>query len=62
MKKTAIPPPSRDSKDLSTLQALKTAVELITGQTGGKINKLGEEATLADVIVRINQILSKLQD
>lgn len=62
MRKTAIPPPKMSSEDYATLAALKTSVETLTGQTGGKITKLGDQATLADVIIKINQILSKLQD
>lgn len=61
MRKSAIPAISITSKDRAVLEALKTSVESLTGQTGTRINKLGEEATLADVIVKINQIIDRLQ-
>lgn len=61
MKKSSIPAVSITSKDYAVLAALKTNVESLTGQTGGKITKLGETATLADVIVKINQLIDRLQ-
>lgn len=61
MRKTSIPPPSMGSQDYMTLAALKTLVEELTGQTGTRITKLGDQATLADVVVKVNQIIDKLQ-
>jgi hypothetical protein len=61
MKKTAIPAVNYASKDYAVLTALKTSVETLTGQTGTPINKLGDQATLQDVLVKINQIIDRLQ-
>lgn len=61
MKKSAIPAINHSSKDYAALVALKTSVESLTGQTGQPIGKLGQQAALQDVIVKINQIIDRLQ-
>lgn len=61
MKKSVIPAIKFDSKDADVLGAMKDTIETITGQSGGKILKLGDKATLLDVIIKVNQILDRLQ-
>lgn len=44
------------------LDPLKENMEKIRGQRGGKIDKLSDSATTAEIIVKINEIISRLQD
>lgn len=61
MKKNAIPAVKLTSTDRDVLVALKASIEQLTGQTGTPITKLGTQATLADVIVKLNQIIERLE-
>jgi hypothetical protein len=41
--------------------AIKENLEVLTGQRGGRIADLPSTATLDDVIVKVNEILARLQ-
>jgi phage-related minor tail protein len=43
------------------LSAVKETVEQLTGRRGSKIAKLGPTSTLAAVILKVNELLDKLQ-
>ena len=63
MKKPAIPATGGLPRELSQiLEPLKTNVELITGARPGStsLNALGSDAALSDVITKVNQILSRI--
>lgn len=42
-------------------RALKENIEQMTGQIDGKIKPLSADATLADVIVKLNALMARLQ-
>lgn len=54
----AIPPTSVELYPL--LQSLKENIELITGIRGGNIATLDSAAALADVVVKVNEIITRL--
>jgi hypothetical protein len=63
MKKPAIPATGSLPRELSQiLEPLKTNVELITGARPGStsLTPLGSDAVLSDVITKVNQILSRI--
>lgn len=63
-KKPAIPdvPPMRDAALRKVLSALKENTEVVTGRRGEKIAVLASDATLADTVDKINEVLARLQD
>ena len=63
MKKPAIPSTSNLPPEVArVLEPLKANVELITGSRPGSISlaSLPSDTTLADVIIKVNQILSRI--
>ena len=42
-------------------QSIKETLETITGQRGGKVAKLAPDASLADVVAKINELIDRLQ-
>lgn len=63
MKKPAIPGTGNLSQDLAqVIEPLKANVELITGARPGltSLTPLGTDAALSDVISKVNQILSRI--
>lgn len=62
MKKRSIPPvptglQPRDKFDA----AVKEDLEILMGQRGGRIAELPDGASTADIIAKINEILTRLQ-
>jgi len=39
---------------------VKETLEILTGRRSGKITQLSTDATLADVIIKINEIIARL--
>ena len=62
MKKTAIPSVPLDDKNREVLEALKENIEILTGQRGTKLTLLSANATLLQVISRVNAIINVLQN
>jgi hypothetical protein len=63
MKKPSIPSTSNLPPEVArVLEPLKANVELITGSRPGStsLTSLATDATLADVITKVNQILSRI--
>lgn len=46
--------------DVRILSALKENVELLTGVRGGPIVKLPSTATLGDVIIKLNELIDRV--
>lgn len=44
------------------LSAVKENIETITGRRGGRIEQLADDAVLADVISKINEMLTRYQE
>lgn len=60
--KRAIPRIPRPGDDRTRFdEAIKENIESIMGQRGGKIDPLPNTATLADVIAKVNEIISQMQ-
>lgn len=63
MKKPAIPPTSSLDLDLARIvEPMKQNIEMITGARPGSVplSPLASTATLSDVIVQLNKILSRI--
>jgi hypothetical protein len=61
MKRSAIPSPPSGYPDLrEMLTAIKENVELLTGVRGTKLTPLASNATLVDIVIKMNQIIDKL--
>lgn len=61
MKKPSIPSiPGKDKEMASVLRPIKENIESITGVFGGKMSGLNQDATLPDVINKINEIIDRL--
>jgi hypothetical protein len=62
MKKPGIPsiPAGKDPDTYNVLSTLKETVEILTGVRGGKLSTLASTATTAQIITKINEIISKL--
>lgn len=62
MKKPAIPEVrATDDYDFAFKKAVRDNIHLLTGVRGGVINPLPSGASLDDVIVKINQIIERLE-
>lgn len=60
-KKPGIPTvPNKDPDTYNVLSTLKETVEILTGVRGGKITTLASTATTAQIITKINEIITKL--
>ena len=51
-----------DPKVRRVLDPLKENMEKIRGQRGSKIDKLTSSASTAEIIAKINEIISRIQD
>ncbi len=61
MSKPGIPPVPMGPPDLyAFFGALKENIELLTGVRGGTLNKLTAEATLPDVIEKLNEVIDRI--
>lgn len=61
MKKPAIPTvSSQDAQLAAILTPMKQSIEIMTGARGGALDPLPSNATLADVITKINSIIYRL--
>lgn len=61
MKKPAIPSINiPDVQVAAILSPMKTSIEIMTGARGGAIEPLDANATLADVIEKVNLLITRL--
>lgn len=62
MKKPAIPSVSAitDQKIAALLRPIKENIELLTGQRQGSLTTLSDNATLSDVITKLNEVINRL--
>jgi len=58
VKKRAIPNPPLGDRFAG---AVKENLEILMGQRGGKVTPLPDDATLADVVAKVNELLTRLQ-
>lgn len=61
MKKPGIPSPPYDPSRARFDSALKETLEQITGVRGTRITQLNANASLSDVITKINELITVLQ-
>ncbi len=62
MKKPAIPQvPKHGQPRLGFDQSIKETLEIITGRRGGSVQPLPADASLADVIQRLNELIARIQ-
>ena len=62
MKKPAIPQVPRDGQPRTPFdQAVKETLEIITGRRGGSVQPLPADASLADVIAKVNELVARIQ-
>jgi hypothetical protein len=62
MSKRAVPQvPPGDLARVNFDKAIKENLERVTGQQGGRIKRLPDSASLADVIAKVNEIIEQLQ-
>jgi len=62
VKKPAIPQvPRLEQPRVSFDQSVKETLEIITGRRGGAVQPLAQDASLADVIAKVNELLSRIQ-
>ena len=60
--KRAIPQvPQADLARVNFDKAVKENLEKVTGQIGGKLERLSEDASLADLIAKMNEVIDRLQ-
>lgn len=61
MKKPGIPVvPNKDPETYNLLSSLKETVEILTGARGGRLASLPSNATTAEIISKINEIITRL--
>lgn len=62
MKKPAIPQVPREAQPRQQFDnALKEALEVIMGRRGGSVQPLAPDASLAEVVAKVNEVISRLQ-
>jgi len=62
VKKPAIPQVPRAEQPRAAFdQATKETLEIITGRRGGSVKPLANDASLADVIAKLNELLTRIQ-
>lgn len=62
MRKPAIPQVPRGGQPREGFDvALKETLEVITGRRGGSVQPLPADASLADVVAKVNEIIARLQ-
>jgi hypothetical protein len=62
MKKPAIPAIGISTPQRDILEPMKESIEILTGQRGEKLRLLSEDATLPEVIARLNKVIRLLQN
>lgn len=63
MTKRAIPHvPKKDAPRSGFDEAVKENIETITGRRGNAIELLSDASTTADIIAKLNEIITRLQD
>lgn len=60
MKKPYIP--TAKPGDPPSLEPIRRTIQIITGESGGKIKLLGETATQAEIIAKLNEVIARLMD
>lgn len=61
MKKPAIPAVSvEDARTAALLRPIKENIEILTGQRTGPLQPLQSNATLAEVISKLNEVIARL--
>lgn len=61
-KKRAIPRAPAQGDDRRQFdQAVKENLEILMGQRAGRIERIKQDATLAEVIAKVNEIITRLQ-
>lgn len=62
MRKPSIPQVPRPTQPRQGFDAaVKETLETITGQRAGRIERLASDASLADVVAKVNEIIDRLQ-
>lgn len=64
MRKRQIPAVPRSASEQGRVEfdsSIKENMEVITGRRGTPLTTLADDATLADVIVKINELINRLQ-
>lgn len=62
MRKPSIPQAPREGQPRGAFdQSIKETLEVITGQRGAKVAKLPADASLADVVAKVNELIDRLQ-
>ncbi len=62
MKKPSIPQVPRGNQPREGFDlAVKENIEIITARRGGSVQPLAADASLADVIAKINELLTRIQ-
>lgn len=61
MNKPAIPTPPKDPARSRFDNAIKESIEIITGARGTRIESLSTNASLSDVIAKINELIATVQ-
>lgn len=60
-KKPGIPTvPNKDPETYNLLSSLKETAEILTGVRGGKLSTLSSTATTNQIILKINEIINRL--
>jgi len=57
----AVPPSAAGQGRVKFDTMVKESIEKLTGQRGGRIQELAADATLADVIAKVNEVIRRLQ-
>lgn len=61
MRRAAIPAiQAKDQSVHQILQAMKENIEILNGVRGGPIATLGSDATLAQVVSKLNEVIDRL--
>ncbi len=62
MKKPAIPQVPHGAQPRTGFdQSVKETLEIITGRRGGSVQPLPADASLADVVKKVNELIARLQ-
>lgn len=62
MKKPAIPQVPRAEQPRTGFdQSVKETLEIIIGRRGGPVQPLPSDASLADVVAKVNELIARLQ-
>ncbi len=61
MRKPAIPViPGKDKEIEAVLRPIKETLEMLTGVRGGRIERLSKDATISDVITKLNEVIDRI--